>query len=192
MTTLLLTVLIITAGAAFAWYRIKTRGVAIVLDETRRFIALQNTKDVMAFKVIKRYLLILWVQLSGLLAKLSRQAQQLHSQYQQKEKERVAKWQQDEKVRAAQWQREKERATYRTQQARVRQARQESVRSTGTASSGSWLNSPWVWLLGAYWLGQHSQKLQQQQRRNEPDFSKYPYTMDGRTWNPYKKRHERR
>lgn len=85
-----------------------------------------------------------------------------------------------------------ERSIHRTRQARVRQTQGEAARSTSTASSGSWLNSPWVWLLGAYWLGQHNQKMWQQQQRNQPDFSKYPYTMDGRTWNPYKRRYERR
>ena len=77
-------------------------------------------------------------------------------------------------------------------QAQARQSQRASARSTGTASSRNWLSSPWVWLLGAYWLGQQNQKIQQQQQRNQPDFSKYPYTMDGRHWNPYKERYERK
>jgi hypothetical protein len=76
-------------------------------------------------------------------------------------------------------------------EAQARQTQRGSARSTAGSSSSSWLSSPWVWLLGAYWIGQHNQKMQQQQRMNEPDFSKYPYTMDGRHWNPYK-RYERR
>ncbi len=317
MTTLLLTLLIIIAGAAFAWYRIKTRGVATVLEETRQFIARQNSKDVTAFKGTKRLLPIL-----GRMG--DKQARRLHERYH----EWYRKQEEESKERAAylanakeffgepkagsvtngylrniapeverlvsgltpeqkrllgeltpedkkdfqrmcrlhgypdgdleyafvlaleevdyrrNGRRKPERVTYpdgtvhvvdahragryrydlseafdtagwkarlkasgrarsavtnslrrseRTRAAaQAKQTRRESVTSSGTASSGSWLNSPWVWLLGAYWLGQQNQKMQQQQRRNEPDFSKYPYTMDGRTWNPYKKRYERR
>ncbi len=109
MTTLLLTLLIIIAGAALAWYRIKTRGVVAFVDETRRFIALQNSKDVMTFKATKRFLLFLW-------DRSSEQARRLYDQYRQKEKERMANREQEEK----------DGSTHRTQQARVRQPRQRS------------------------------------------------------------------
>ncbi len=82
MTVLLLTLLIIIAGAAFAWYRIKTRGVATVLEETRRFIALQNSKDVMAFKATMRLVVKATKRLLSILDRVGdEQAQRLHERY---------------------------------------------------------------------------------------------------------------
>ncbi len=94
MSTLLLTLLILSAGVAFAWYRIKTRGIETFMEESRRFIALQNSKDVMAFKATKRFILLLW-------GRSSEQARHLYDQYQEKEKERMANREREEKERAA-------------------------------------------------------------------------------------------
>ncbi len=107
--TLILGLLTIITGSAFAWYRIKTRGLATVLEDIWRFVAIQNSKDVAAYNATKRLLIILWGRSSG-------RTQQLYDQYQQKEKERTANWEREEK----------ERATHRAQQTRERQPRQRS------------------------------------------------------------------
>jgi hypothetical protein len=80
------------AGAGFTWYRIKTRGVATFLEETRQSIAIQNSKDVMTFKATKRLLLILW-------NRSSQQGQQLYDRHRQKQKKKAAKYQQEAEER---------------------------------------------------------------------------------------------
>ncbi len=67
-----------TIGAVFAWHRIKTRGLATVLEDVRRFISNQNSKDVVAYKSSKRLVSRHW-------DKLDEWGQRLQEQHEKKQ-----------------------------------------------------------------------------------------------------------
>lgn len=56
MTTIVV-LLATMAGSVFAGYRIKTRGLATVLEDVRRFVAIQNSKDMVAYRTTRRAVL---------------------------------------------------------------------------------------------------------------------------------------
>lgn len=57
MELALVILLALTVGGIFAWHRIKVSGLATVLEDIRRFIANQNSKDVGAYKASKTLVL---------------------------------------------------------------------------------------------------------------------------------------
>lgn len=76
MESILLILLIMTVGVVFAWHRIKTRGLATVLEEGRRFIATQNSKDVAAYRDTRRTVTRLWDKIVNYGEKLDERHQQ--------------------------------------------------------------------------------------------------------------------